>query len=367
MEFFKNIFNKKDEPIQTYSDFWVWFEKNSKKFFNVIKNSQNNVENIEKNFFSQISSKLAEIKDGYFYLVGMIDENTVDLVLTADGNPSNIVFVEELVAAAPKMQNWQITAFKPPSALHNLAIQVENYLFNKDNIFFYDNELEKYPDKISITVLYEDLNKDNEKIIQTGISIFLDNYLGELESMNNVDDVIIINRKETEKELVSITKLKDFLVWKQKEFIEKYDSDYYESEKSDYTMYENSFEDGSNYISVMNQNLLDWDKKASHPWIAVFVICYEYDNTSQMPNQDDYDLMNEIGEEISSQLNAKNGHLNIGREIGKGEREIYFACKDFRQISKVFFEMQKKYATKFETHFEIYKDKYWESFERFER
>ncbi len=33
MNFLKNIFGKKDEPIKNYVDFWNWFQKNEKTFF----------------------------------------------------------------------------------------------------------------------------------------------------------------------------------------------------------------------------------------------------------------------------------------------------------------------------------------------
>ena len=49
MSFLKNIFGKKDEPINNYADFWTWFQKNEKAFFNVVKSRQN----IEKYFVPQ--------------------------------------------------------------------------------------------------------------------------------------------------------------------------------------------------------------------------------------------------------------------------------------------------------------------------
>ena len=38
MSFLKNIFGKKDEPINSYNDFWTWFQKNEKDFFAIVKN-----------------------------------------------------------------------------------------------------------------------------------------------------------------------------------------------------------------------------------------------------------------------------------------------------------------------------------------
>ena len=108
MSFLKNILGKKDSPIKSYSDFWNWFHDNEKTFYNVVKSNKD----IEKGFFDKLSPKLAELKDGYFFLTGMYDENTVELVLTADGNTKNIVFIEELVEQAPKIKGWKLSDLK---------------------------------------------------------------------------------------------------------------------------------------------------------------------------------------------------------------------------------------------------------------
>lgn len=84
-----------------------------------------------------------------------------------------------------------------------------------------------------------------------------------------------------------------------------------------------------------------------------------------MPNEKDYQSLNEIEESIMQQLSDKDGYLYIGRQTANNERDIYFACKDFRKPSKVFFKTQQDNGNKFEIEYDIYKDKYWQSFERF--
>ncbi len=46
-------------------------------------------------------------------------------------------------------------------------------------------------------------------------------------------------------------------------------------------------------------------------------------------------------------------------------REVYFACRDFRKPSKVLYKLGNDYADRIEISYEIYKDKYWQSFNRF--
>src|SRR5687767_6937132 len=109
MSFLKNIFTTKEQPIRSYTDFWNWFQKNEKKFFEVVKGHRD----IENQFFAKLSPKLSELKDGFFYLTGMFDDHTAELVFTADGAIKNFVFIEELVHTAPTIKGWKFTALKP--------------------------------------------------------------------------------------------------------------------------------------------------------------------------------------------------------------------------------------------------------------
>ncbi len=361
MSFIKNIFGKKDTPINSNSDFWNWFQQNEKTFFKVVKTHKD----IEKDFFDKLSPKLAELNDGYFYLTGMFNENTAELILTADGNAKNIVFVEELVEQAPNINGWKFTALKPAMDIENVSINMNGYTFDSENLFFYSNDYPGYPDEIDICVIHNERTEDNKQEIGNGTYIFLDNYLGELDFLNNIDNLKIISKYEAEKELVPIAKLKDFLTWRQKEFIEKYEGVRYDTENDEHSILEAELESGNNLIAVINTQLLNWDSKASHPWIAVITFQYDGSNNNGMPYEDDYQNLDEIEDGIMEQLTDKDGYLYIGRQTANNEREIYFACKDFRKPSKVFFKTQKENSDKFEIDYEIYKDKYWQSFERF--
>jgi len=363
MNFLKNIFKAKEEPIRNYADFWEWFQKKEKDFFYIVRTQRN----LEKGFFDKLSSRLGELKDGYYYLTGMYDDNTVELVLTADGITKNIVFVEELVQAAPTIAGWKFTALKPPLDIKDVGIEMAGYKFNGQNISFYANELKDYPDEIDITIVHTDLTDDNKAEITNGIYIFLDNYLGELDFANNVDRLSVVSNQEAKKELVPIAKLKDYLTWRQKEFIEKYEGIRYHTENDSCRVLEAELESGDPLIAVINTELLNWDRKASHPWISTMILKYDGSKRNGLPDKNDYSQLDDIEKEIMQELKDADGYLNIGRQTAENEREIYFACKDFRKPSKVFFEIQKKYADRFEIRYEIFKDKYWQIFERFNK
>ena len=136
MSFLKSIFKTKEEPINSYSDFWNWFQQNEQKFYKVLKDQGN----INKVFFDKLAPKLNELKDGFWFLAGMFDDSTAELVLTADGVIKNIVFIEELVESAPKMSNWKITALKQPSDLNQFGIEMNGYKFDETKMTFYSTD-----------------------------------------------------------------------------------------------------------------------------------------------------------------------------------------------------------------------------------
>ena len=360
MSFLQNIFTKKDEPIKTYADFWAWFQKHERTFFKVV----NKGNEIEAKFFNKLSPKLEELKDGYFYLTGMCDEHTAELVITPDGAIRNIVFVEELVAAAPPIPGWKFTALKPALDIENVRITMDNYSFDSDTLSFYSNDLRDYPDEIDITVVHRDYNEDDKATIINGTYIFIDNYIGELDSATSIDNLTVAGKAAPGKELIPIGKLKSFLTWRQKEFIEKYEGVAPATESATHSVLEAELDNGNKVVATINTDILNWESKASHPWILCVAITYDGKETRGMPDKETLERMDTIEDHIVQELKENEGYLNIGRQTADSIRNIYFACKDFRKPSKVLYDVTLNNAGD-DISYDIYKDKYWRSLDRF--
>jgi hypothetical protein len=360
MSLFKNVLRKKENGENPYQKFWAWFQKNEKTFHQVVKNNGD----IEKDFFHRLERQLDKIKEGFLFLTGMVDDK-VELVFTPDGDIKNIFFVEELVKAAPQLDDWLFTALKPPLDITEVSIEMAGYEFSAENIYFFANEHKDFPDEIDICIIHEDLNQENKRTISHGIYIFLDNYLGELNFATNIDALSFIEKSEAQQELISISKLKDYLIWRQKEFIEKYEGVWGNKEYNTYTILSAELENGNMIIANINTDLLHWDSKPSHPWILKVGLSYQSQGNIGMPTDKDSEQLGEIEDLLLSELIGDEGYLNIGRQTAENVREIYFACKDFRKPSQVAHEIQLKYAKKLEINYEIYKDKYWQSFNHY--
>ena len=361
MVLLNKIFGINKGQIQTNEDFWDWFIANEQFFYKVVKSGKN----LEKDFFNKLSPKLEELKDGFFYLTGMLDDNIAELIFTPDGNIKNIPFVVDLVNAAPTLSNWKFTALKPASEIEKTSIRMAGYTFNSKNLSFYSNENEDYPDEVDIVVVYDEYREDDRSIITNGIYIFLDNYLGELTSVTMIDNMKIISKEYAEKELIPIEKLKFYLIWREKEFVEKYQGFHYNSDNDSYSNLEAELNNGLPLIAIVNTTLLDWNSKASHPWILKIDIKYDGSNNNGLPDNDTYERLNWFEDELMVDLKDFDGYLNIGRQTADGERTIYFACKDFFKPSKLLHALAKKHLGKINLVYDIYKDKYWQSFERF--
>lgn len=362
MGFLDKILGKKEASIQSNTDFWNWFLKNEKEFFKIVKERQN----IHQGFFEKLAPKLDKIHNGIYFLTGMLDDNTVELILTPDGAIRNIYAIEELVNAAPKIEDWKITALKPASDIQDIGIDYEGLQFNKDNLRFYPNIHEGYPDEIDLTIIYDDFVEEKRQAIANGVYIFLDNYLGELHSVTLIDNMKIDGSNIISKELIPIEKLKDYLIWREKEFVEKYEGTRYNTENDSYANFEGKKQDGSIVLALINTTLIEWDKKASHPWVFIVSIPFDDCDNGGLPDEKTYKLLDSIEEEIIQILPDSEGYLNIGRETADNKREIFFACKDFRKPTKVADDLIQKYHGIFEISYEIYKDKYWQTFRHFE-
>ena len=200
-----------------YQDFWNWFTENEKRFHKIIKSKTY----IEQGFLDPLAAELNNIKDGFYFLVGMSDEETAELIFTADANLSNIVFIEDFVKTAPKIEGWTFEALKPASPIEEIIIEMEGHRFDKDHLHFYPIQNENYPDEIEITVVFDDFDEQDKGKITSGIYLFLENCLGELRFATTIDVLNIEMQKDTtEKELVPIERLQSYLIWREKEYRE---------------------------------------------------------------------------------------------------------------------------------------------------
>ena len=345
-----------------YTTFWDWFTQYERTYFQVVQEGTH----IQEAFFDDLSPALDAVKEGLYFQAGMADDHIAELVISAEGAIENIVFAEELVAAAPALAGWKFTALKEASSdIEQIVIHLADYEFRASNIQFYPDDAAAYPDEIALTVTHADLTEENYATIENGTLIFLDTYLGELAFATLVDQVTIVSEPQAQQALVPVTKLRDFLTWRQKEFVGKYSGMRHGTDNDTYASFTAERADGQQLIAIINTDLLEWDAKASHPWVMVVTIPFDGTQRNGMPDSETCELLNQLEDELIAELPDHEGFLNVGRQTASGNREIYFACQNFRKPSKVLYQCQTRYAETFALEYSLYKDKYWQTFERF--
>lgn len=358
--FYKQI----EEDNSKYQNFWNWFLQMEKTFSDIIRTEND----IQKNFISVLSEKLEGFGDKYFFLIGINEQNDIELIFSAEGIVKNVVFVEELVAAAPLIDGWKFIALKPCIDIGDINIRMYDdeaeIIIDQSKLFFYPNLHPELPDEIDINIIHTDMDENNRNIIGNGIFIYLDNLLGELEFMNNIDHLQLISKDEVKDELIPISKLKDYLKWRYKEFIEKYDDAIFDEEEA-FVLYETR-EDGNvtGYFTI-NDTAMQWNRKVSHPWIAIISLRHPDSNESVLAEATLIDEVNIFYEEISSLLKKENGYITIGKRTYLSNFDFYFACKEFRYPSKILEAFKMKYGNEWIIDSKIVKDKYWQTFSNF--
>ena len=211
--------------------------------------------------------------------------------------------------------------------------------------------------------MHKDYNEQDERTITNGSFIFLDTILGEYNAAIIIDSVTVKGKESIDNELISIKKLEEYLIWREKEFIEKYKGSRKSDEKDTFSSYEAKSKQGNPIFAIMNSSLLDWEAKPSHPWMMVIEFTYEGNNG--MPDEINYKTMDDFEDELVAVLKNTEGYLNIGRQTGENKRHLYFACKEFKKASKTTAELIEKYKTTLDITYDIYRDKYWRTLNRF--
>ena len=302
----------------------------------------------------------------FYFLAGMTTDKKAELVLTADGIIKNIVFVEDLVAAAPELPNWKFTALKQPVDIKKTSIKMNDYKFDANTMQFYPIEHKDMPDEIDLVFTHKDWNEENKTIINNGVFLAMDTYLGELKSVTTIDNIKIIHPDQATQPLIPLSKLKSFLVWREKEFVEKYQAIRYTIKDDTYYSVEATLDNGWPLFAVINAHLLEWEYKPSHPWLVLLKIHYEGQHNNGLPSEPVFELLNEIENNIMEYLQDQEGYLNVGRQTADCVREVYWYCIDFRKPSKVLDYIKNQYQDQIKITFDIYKDKYWQYLHRFQ-
>ncbi len=139
------------------SKFWTWFERENKRFLNIQKLDSVSLEK----HLDEILSELHKYDENLGVQVGGKSNETTELIITAGGNEEYFEKVNNLIAVAPKIDNWSIIAFMPPVDFDK--IDFDGYSISINDLSFSETLLGEIEfDEVAVTIKVRDYDKKKE-------------------------------------------------------------------------------------------------------------------------------------------------------------------------------------------------------------
>lgn len=161
----QNLFKRKNK----YEKFWEWFEGFSPIMFEELQK-----EGFNQPMFGIMNSHISRIHPKLDFEFGI--EDSIELVITANGIKEVMPEVFNLVKAAPSFQKWKITALKQRVEGDNYEIKYGDLVLGYNDIFFQYDDSEP---QLGIQLNIKDYKKNAEYV--NGTYRLLDALLGEYD------------------------------------------------------------------------------------------------------------------------------------------------------------------------------------------
>jgi hypothetical protein len=196
--------------MDTTSQFWKWFNDNNKSF--TFLNSVD--EGVKEKLLNDFLEQLHNYCDKIYFEIGGYPDQDQELIITAEGDKNYFDRVEELVAAAPKIDGWTFIAFKPPMP-DNFKSNWDDLELNTEDLWFLPLSNDKTQD-LGIRVCFnnQDIIKDNETLTPL-LYKMLDTILGEKSFALDIQyvDTDLLPEDPEEEGLYPIIELPSYIEW----------------------------------------------------------------------------------------------------------------------------------------------------------
>lgn len=353
-------FKQQGATQQAITAFWQWFVANESRFRAIEKNDSSQA----LLFLEELIQQLQPYNPWLKALAGPYNSDSYELIITADGDVALFCKVEELVNAAPVVAHWVFTAHKPPLGFEGVSIDLYDLAFSETTTSFYPVIEENCPDEVSIVLTHADYNHEMDEHFQAGGMIYLENGLGEVNTATKIDQYEVgpVPAAGSGIEIIPITKLADYLNWREKEFIEKYES--VPAEKPDiFHIFEAEDKDGKLILITVNMDCRFWDKKPSFSWLLQVNITYT-GNEAGFPSEAQLIALQTLEEEIINLLPAAQS-IFAGNKTYDNCRNIFIYINEYATPAILLNRYIETKATEMEIVFFVRRDKYWRNMEQY--
>jgi hypothetical protein len=353
-------YRKEGEVQQAIAAFWQWFVNNEHRFRGLEKNDADQA----LSFLEELIQQMQPYNPYLKALAGPDSNGNYELIITSDGDIALFSTVEELIQAAPAVDNWIFTAHKPALGFEGITIDLYGLEFTTETTSFYPIVQENYPDEVSIVLTHTAYTKELDDHFQAGGMIYLENGLGEVNTATKIDhyETGPLPAPGQGIEVIPVSKLSEYLNWREKEFVEKYES--VPAEKPDtFHLLEAEDNDGRKMLLTVNMECRYWDKKPAFSWLLQINITYTGDETG-FPYEEQLLALQTLEEEIFTLLPAATAIL-AGNKTYDNCKNIYFYVNEYKTTAALLNQYIESRETIYEIVFFIKRDKYWRTMEQY--
>lgn len=167
-----NIFKKR-----LSSNFWKWFEKNSELLFNM--------GNGDEHMFDVIADKLRKVSPYMCFEFGPVEKGKREFVISADGVFAGAQAVIDLVASAPKLDKWTITAFRQRMDIGYIQMNGKKLHVNdiKYSYTFSDDN------RVNLKLYIKGYGANRADELMGATAVLMDSVIGEYDAMTKIGAV----------------------------------------------------------------------------------------------------------------------------------------------------------------------------------
>lgn len=162
-------------------DFWQWFAANGR----VLKDRYHPD---REALSDDLLQRLQQISEGLWFEMGIRPDGSGHLIITAEGNVEFFPEVVALVEAAPGMEGWEITAFKPARGF-GFVLNRSGIAIDPKQARFVALEDPDDPDFFGIEVGYPHYEHEREDEFLDATYTMLEVGIGELDLADHVHHV----------------------------------------------------------------------------------------------------------------------------------------------------------------------------------
>ncbi len=163
------------------SHFWHWFRKHEGRFRNLDVPER-------EDLLDELLAELHAFCDELFFEVGGRPGEQCELIISAEGVLEVFPQVRRLVAAAPDLPGWTVTAFKPPMGF-DFGIKYEGITLAPEASWFLPLRSSSDPDALGLRIGYAHFDPDRADTFLAATYLMLDAGIGELAFAEKVQHV----------------------------------------------------------------------------------------------------------------------------------------------------------------------------------